>query len=77
MPKKWNGLDSSGNLPYDTESSNPVLHDSLEGWMLWEVEGRFKRKGTCGHFWLIYADARQKPTQYCKTIILQLKINKF
>ena len=31
MPKKWNGLDSSGNLPYDTESSNPVLHGEPRG----------------------------------------------
>ena len=27
--------------------------------------------------WLIHADVRQKPTQYCKAIVLQLKINKF
>ena len=26
---------------------------------------------------LIHVDAWQKPTQYCKAIILQLKINKF
>ena len=28
-----------------------------------------------GHLWLIYADVWQKRTQYCKAIILQLKIN--
>ena len=27
--------------------------------------------------WLIHVDMWQKPTQYCKAIILQLKINKF
>ena len=27
--------------------------------------------------WLIHVDVRQKPTQHCKGIILQLKINKF
>ena len=28
-----------------------------------------------GMTWLIYVDVRQKSTQYCKAIILQLKIN--
>ena len=28
------------------------------------------------YLWLIHVDIWQKPTQYCKTIILQLKINK-
>ena len=28
------------------------------------------------NLWLIHADVLQKPTQYCKAIILQLKINK-
>ena len=35
--------------------------------MGWEVEGRL---------WLIHVDIQQKPTQYCKAIIIQLKINK-
>ena len=29
------------------------------------------------YLWLIYVDLWQKPTQYCKVLILQLKINKF
>ena len=33
----------------------------------------FKREGTYVYLWLIHADARQKPTQYYKAIILQLK----
>jgi len=41
-----------------------------------EVRGRFKREGTHVYLWLIHADAWQKPTQCCRTIILQLKINK-
>ena len=45
--------------------------------MGWEVVGRFKREGTFVYLWLIHVDAWQKPTQYCKAIILQLKINKF
>ena len=45
--------------------------------MRWEVEGRFKREGTYVYLWLIHVDVRQKLIQYCKAIILQLKINKF
>ena len=41
-----------------------------------EVGGRFKREGTYVYLWLICADIWQKPAQYCKEIILQLKINK-
>ena len=40
-----------------------------------EVKGRFKREGTCVYLWLIHVDVWQEPTQYCKAIILQLKIN--
>jgi len=37
--------------------------------------GRFKSEGIYVYLWLIHV--MQKPTQYCKAIILQLKINKF
>ena len=33
------------------------------------------KDGTYVYLWLIHADVWQKPTQYCKVIILQLKIN--
>ena len=46
------------------------LCDNLE-----EVEGRVKREGTYVYLWLIHVDVWQKSTQYCKTIIFQLKIN--
>ena len=42
-----------------------------------EMRGRFKTEGTWVYLWLIDVDVWQKPTQYCKAIILQLKINKF
>ena len=35
----------------------------------------FKWEGTWVNLWLIHVDVWQKPTQYCKAIILQLKIN--
>ena len=44
--------------------------------MVWEVGGRFKRERTYVHLWLIHVDVWQKSTQYCKVIILQLKIQK-
>ena len=42
-----------------------------------EVGRRFTREGTWVYLWLIPADVWQKPTQYCKAINLQLKIDKF
>ena len=43
--------------------------------MGWKVGGEFKRTGTYVCLWLIHVDAWQKPTQFCKTVIFQLKIN--
>ena len=37
--------------------------------------GRFQREGTYVYLWLINEDAWKKPTQKCKAIIFQLKIN--
>ena len=42
--------------------------------MGWEVGGRFKGEGTNVYLCLIDTDIGQKLTQYCKAIILQLKI---
>ena len=41
--------------------------------MTWEVGGRLRREGAYVYLWLIHVDVWQKPAQYCKTIILQLK----
>ena len=46
---------------------------NLEGWGGRETGGRFKREGTYVYLWLIHANVWQKPTQFCKAIILQLK----
>ena len=56
-----------------------MLCDDLEGWVgmeggKWEVGGRRKREGTYIYLWLIHVDIWQKPTQYYKAVILQLKI---
>ena len=39
-----------------------------------EVGGGFKKEGTHVYLWLTHVDVWQKPSQYCKVIILQLKI---
>ena len=39
-----------------------------------EEEGRFKREGTWVFLQLTHVDW-QRPTEYCKAIILQLKMN--
>ena len=39
-----------------------------------EKGGSFSRKGTYVYLWLSHADVWQKPAQYCKATILQLKI---
>ena len=42
--------------------------------MEWDrIGGRFKREGTYVQLWLLHVDIWQKPTQYCKVVILQLK----
>ena len=38
--------------------------------------GKFKREGTRVYLWLTDVDVWQKPTKFCKAIILQLNINK-
>ena len=42
-----------------------------------EKGGRFKRLGIYVYLWLIHVDVWQKPIQYCKAIIPQLKVNTF
>ena len=37
--------------------------------------GKFRREETYVYLRLIHADVWQKPTQHCKAIVLQLKIN--
>ena len=55
-----------------------VLCDNLEGWDGWEVVGGVVIQvagGTYVHLSLIHADVDQKPIQYCKAIMRQLKIH--
>lgn len=52
---------------------NLVLCDNLEGW---EEGEKFQRKETYTYPWQMHVDVWQKPTQHCKAITPQLKINK-
>ena len=54
--------------------SNPVLCDHLDGGMGWRWEGRSRGRGPI-YWWVIHVVVWQKPTQHCKAIILQLKVN--
>ena len=48
--------------------------DNLEGWNGLGVGKKVQEGGDIYiYLWLIHVDVWQKPTQYCKTIILQLK----
>ena len=54
-----------------------TLHLSFKrGGMDRQVRGRLKREGTWTYLWLIHIGVWQKPMQYSKAFILQLKINK-
>ena len=67
---------TNGNLLYNAVSSSQVLCENLEGWD-GVGDGREVQEAGGMCIWLIHVDVWQIPTQYCKAIILQLKINKF
>ena len=65
---------TSASSMNEAGNSKLVLWDNPEGW-----DGEGCRRGvedgrTHVHLWLIHVDAWQKPPQYCKVIILQLKL---
>ena len=80
-------------LPYvklDSQWKFAVWLRELKSGALWQSrgvgwggrwEGRSRRRGhtyrTYTYLWLIHVDMWQKPSQYCKAIVLQLNINKF
>ena len=50
---------------------------NLEGWDGVGGGRGNQERGTYVYLWLIHVDIWQKPTQYCKESILQLKMHKF
>ena len=63
---------ASGNC-YMMQGAHVQRYDNLEGQD--GVGWRFKTEGTYVYLCLIHVAIWQKPTQYFKVIILQLKIN--
>ena len=51
-----------------------MLCDNLEGWVGVGGGREAQEGGDVLYLWLIHVNIWQKPTQYCKAIILQLKI---
>ena len=60
---------AGGNLLYNTGSSTRCSVKTSRG------GSKVQEGGTYVYLWLIYVDVWQKPTQHCKVIILQWKIN--
>ena len=63
---------------YEAGSTNPVLCDNLDRWD-GVGGGRQVQEGGGIYIYIyllmIHVDVWQKPTPYCKAIILQLKLN--
>ena len=55
-------------------TQKPVLWDNTEGWGREGGGTGIQDGGTHVYLWLIHVDVWQKPPQYCKVIILQLKL---
>ena len=64
---------ASRNVLCDTGSSTPCSETTSRGGMEREMGGELRRDGTYAYAWHIHVDLWQKPTQYYKAIILQLK----
>ena len=65
---------TSASLMHEAGHSKLVLWDNREGWGR-EGGGRgVQDGGTPVHSWLIHVDVWQKSPQYCKVIILQVKL---
>ena len=64
---------TSASLMHEAGHSKLVPWDNPEGWG-GEGGGRgVQDRVTRVHLWLIHVDVWQKPSQYCKLIVLQLK----
>ena len=58
---------------HEAEHPELVLWDNLERQVGREVGGGFRIRGTHVYLWTIHVGVWQKPSQYCKVIIHQLK----
>ena len=66
-------VDSQWEFAVWLRELNPGLcNDKTRGGMGADTGRRFEREGTYVYLWLIHVDVWQKPTKFCKAIILQL-----
>ena len=66
-----------GNFLYNSGNSNWCSLTTKRGGIGQALGGEFKRAGTYVYLWLTHVDVWQKPKQYGKVIILQLKVKCF
>ena len=59
---------TSTKIPFKKKEFTPCNNKS---------QTKCKTGGIYVYLWLMHVDVWQKPIQYCKTAMLQLKINKF
>ena len=84
IDSQWESCETQWD-PSGIPSGNPVWCSELKPTALWQprgvgwggVGGGSRRKGHIYIPMVIHVDVWQKPTQYCKAIILQLKISNF
>ena len=57
---------------HEARHPNLVLWDNPEGWGGEGEERVVQYEGTHVYLWLIHVDIWQKPSQYCKVIIVKL-----
>ena len=63
---------TSASSVHESGHPKPVLWNNIE--VGTEVGGGFRIGGTHVYQWPIHVDVWQKPSQYCKVIILQLNL---
>ena len=68
-------IDSQWEAAVWAQGAQPGALCNLEGWDEGEGQGVAQEEGVYAYLWLIHTVVWQKPTQYCKAIIFQLKIN--
>ena len=69
-------VSDSGSLIYEARNPKLVLCVNLEGWNGEGCWGGIKKEGMHVCLWPVHADVWQKPSQYCKAIILHVKKKK-
>ena len=66
---------TSASLLHEAGCPKPMLWDNLEGYGgVGNGRGGSGLGGTHVYLWPFHVDVWQKPSQYCKVIILQLKL---